>query len=101
MWGAHIRSPPPQLHPPPPLDPPMISVEEPTVHFPLVDPRGGRQGRAPPPGSKFFHFHAVFGKKLKNNSTFGSWGPPPGKNPGSATAFLPVLVMGYRVVGSK
>ena len=41
--------------------------------------KGGHQGRAPPPwGSKFFHFHAVFGKKLKNNSTFGSW-PPPGK----------------------
>ena len=30
-------------------------------------------------GSKFFHFHAVFGKKLKNNSTFGSWPPPPGE----------------------
>ena len=40
--------------------------------------QGGRQGRPPPPrGSKFFHFHAVFGKKLKNNSTFGSWRPPP------------------------
>ena len=47
--------------------------------------KGGRQGRAPP-GSKFFHFHAVFGKKLKNNSTFGSWRPP-GENPGSATGF--------------
>ena len=41
--------------------------------------KGGRQGRAPPLGSKFFHFHAVFGKKLKNNSTFGSWRPPLGK----------------------
>ena len=42
--------------------------------------KGGRQGRAPPPGGpKFFHFHAVFGKKLKNNSTFGSWRPPLGK----------------------
>ena len=28
---------------------------------PLADPRGA-QGRAPPWGSKFFHFHAVFGK---------------------------------------
>ena len=28
----------------------------------LADPRG-RQRRAP--GSKFFHFHAVFGKKFK------------------------------------
>ena len=50
--------------------------------------QGGRQGRAPPWGSKFFHFHAVFGKKLKNNSTFGSWRPPPpGENPGSATVY--------------
>ena len=49
--------------------------------------QGGRQGRAPPWGSKFFHFHAVFGKKLKNNSTFGSWRPPR-ENPGSATAKL-------------
>ena len=42
--------------------------------------QGGRQGRAPPPGSKFFHFHAVFGKNLKNNSNFGSWRTPLGKN---------------------
>ena len=53
----------------------------------LADPRGGVRD-APPPGSKFFHFHAVFGKKLKNNSTFGSWRPPPGENPGSATAVV-------------
>ena len=34
--------------------------------FPLADPGGGgRQGRAPPWGSKFFHFHAVFGKKFE------------------------------------
>ena len=34
-----------------------------------------------PPGSKFFHFHAVFSKKiLKNNSTFGSWHTPSGKS---------------------
>ena len=37
--------------------------------------QGGAPG-TPPRGSKFFHFHAVFGKKLKNNSTFGSWRPP-------------------------
>ena len=42
--------------------------------------KGGRQGRAPPPwGSKFFHFHAVFGKNLKNSSNFGSWRTPLGK----------------------
>ena len=37
----------------------------------------GRGGRAPTRGSKFFQFHAVFGK---------SWRPPPRVNPGSATA---------------
>ena len=37
--------------------------------------RGGRQVRAPL-GSKFFHFHAVFCKNLKNNSNFGSWRTP-------------------------
>ena len=42
--------------------------------------KGGRQGRAPPRGSKFFHFHAVFGKDLKNNSNFRSWRPPRGKS---------------------
>ena len=47
--------------------------------LPLADPRGGARDARPPWGSKFFHFHAVFGKKLKNNSTFGSWRPPLGK----------------------
>ena len=44
--------------------------------------QGGAPGtRAPPPlGSKFFHFHAVFGKNVKNNSNFGSWRPPWGKS---------------------
>ena len=46
----------------------------------LADPRGGARDARPPWGSKFFHFHAVFGKKLKNNSTFGSWRPPWGKS---------------------
>ena len=42
--------------------------------------QGGAPGtRAPPWGSKFFHFHAVFGKNVKNNSNFGSWRPPLGK----------------------
>ena len=35
---------------------------------------------APARGSKFFHFHAVFGKNLKNNSNFGSCAPPWGKS---------------------
>ena len=29
-----------------------------------------------PLGVKFFHFHTVFGKYLKSNSTFGSWRTP-------------------------
>ena len=41
--------------------------------------QGGRQGRPQPPESKFFHFHAVFSKNLKNNSNFGSWRTPLGK----------------------
>ena len=47
-----------------------------TEEEPLADLRGAPGMRAPP-GSKFFHFHAVFGKNLKNNSNFGSWRPPP------------------------
>ena len=48
--------------------------------------KGGARDARPPWGSKFFHFHAVFGKNVKNNSNFGSWRPSPGENPGSATA---------------
>ena len=40
----------------------------------LADLRG-RQGRAPPLGSKFFHFHAVFDKKIGWHTHFGSWRP--------------------------
>ena len=46
----------------------------------LADPRGAPGTRAPPWGPKFFHFHALFGKKLKNNSTSGSWRTPWGKS---------------------
>ena len=45
----------------------------------LADLRGEPGTRPPPPGSKFFHFHAVFSKNLKNNSNFGSWRTPLGK----------------------
>ena len=38
---------------------------------------GGSKGDASHPGSKFFHFHGVFGKKRL--------APPPQENPGSAT----------------
>ena len=47
--------------------------------YSLADPRGGARDARPPLGSKFFHFHAVFGKNVKNNSNFGSWRPPLGK----------------------
>ena len=40
---------------------------------------GGVPGTHAPRGSKFFHFHAVFSKNLKNNSNFGSWRTPLGK----------------------
>ena len=43
--------------------------------------KGGRQGRAPPPGGpNSFIFMQFPGTKLKNNSTFGSWRPPWGKS---------------------
>ena len=42
--------------------------------------QGGPQGRAPPGGPNSFHFHAVFGKNLKNSSNFGSWRTPWGKS---------------------
>ena len=42
--------------------------------------KGGRKGRAPPPpGSKFFQFHAVFGKNWQNRML----ATPPRGNPGS------------------
>ena len=34
--------------------------------------KGGARDARPPWGSKFFHFHAVFGKNVKNNSNFRS-----------------------------
>ena len=47
----------------------------------LADPRGGGGGTRDmrPLGSKFFHFHAVFGKII------ALVGAPPRENPGSAT----------------
>ena len=41
----------------------------------VADLRGGRQARASPRGSKFSHFHAVFGQKFKNNPILGVGGP--------------------------
>ena len=50
--------------------------------------RGGAPGTRAPPGSEFFHFHAVFGRK--NRLAHPLWElapPPPGENPGSATVW--------------
>ena len=48
--------------------------------------RGGREGRTPPPwASKFFRFHAVFGKIWRVHAPPGGFTPPPRENPGSAT----------------
>ena len=55
---------------------------------------GARDARPPPRGSKFFHFHAVFGKNLKNNSNFGSWRTPLGK------ILDPPLVLIYNIIQS-
>ena len=41
--------------------------------------KGGARDERPSWGSKFFHFHAVFGKIIENNSPFGSWCPLLGK----------------------
>ena len=57
-----------------------------TVTVPSGGFRGARGG-APPWASKFFRFHAVFGKIWQNRMLappLGSWRPP-WENPGSAT----------------
>ena len=42
--------------------------------------RGGREGRTPPPwASKFFRFHAVFGKIWRVHAPPGGFTPPLGK----------------------
>ena len=53
--------------------------------FPLsvADLRGAPG--TPPGGSKFFHFHAVFGRKNRLAHPLWELAPPPGENPGSAT----------------
>ena len=41
--------------------------------------KGGCQGRAPPWGPKFFHFHAVFGQKNRFAHPLWELAPPLGK----------------------
>ena len=62
----------------------------------------GRQGRAPPRGPNFFIFMQFQGKKLKNNSTFGSWRTPLGKilDPPLETLFSVTLTL-FLVLQSK
>ena len=48
--------------------------------------KGGRQGRAPPPwGPNSFIFMQFSAKIINKHTHFGSWRPPPGENPRSAT----------------
>ena len=48
----------------------------------------------PPPGSRFFHFHAVFGKKYaKLIPTWELASAPPQENPGSATVSVMFLLV--------
>ena len=86
-WHLHIRGPHPVWKI---LDPPLPTCKGvPTLHFtkfwkiPLADP-GGRQGRAPPWGSEFFHFHAVFRQKVCKIILLWELGPPQ-ENPRSTT----------------
>ena len=56
---------------------------------------GGSKGapgtRAPAWGSKFFHFHAVFGRKICKITPIWKLAPPPQENPGSATGYAEIL----------
>ena len=51
---------------------------------PVADLRGGARDAPIPWGSKYFHFHAIFGQKEGSHTHLGSWRPP-GENPRSAT----------------
>ena len=58
--------------------------------YPVADLRGGVRDARPPSASKFFQFHAVFGR-IRQNCVFTPppWrvhAPPPWGNPGSVTA---------------
>ena len=61
----------------------------------VADLRGSTRDAPPPPGSKFFQFHAVFGKCWQNRMLAppppGELVPPPWGNPGSATGEVLLL----------
>ena len=50
---------------------------------------GGVRDARPPWASKFFRFHAVFGKIWRVHAPPGGFTPPPRENPGSATEVGP------------
>ena len=54
----------------------------------------------PSPGSKFFQFHAVFGKFWQNRMLAppGELAPPPRGNPGSATEDYFPYVVDFRLL---
>ena len=60
--------------------------------------KGGRQGRAPPPGGpNSFIFMQFSAKSWKNNPTLGV-GAPPQENPGSATVDSHILMVLRRII---
>ena len=61
------------------LNQPMMLIYTRRLASPLADLRGGAKDARPPWGPNSFIFMQFSGKKLKNNSTFGSWRTPLGK----------------------
>ena len=53
--------------------------------------KGGRQGRAPPPGVQILSFSCSFQLKIRKIIGFWELAPPPGENPGSATEYGPIM----------
>ena len=54
----------------------------------------------PPWASKFFRFHAVFGKIWRVHAPPGGFTPPPRENPGSATGihYIPHTILQFYVI---
>ena len=55
--------------------------------------RGGVRDARPPWASKFFRFHAVFGKIWRVHAPPGGFTPPPRENPGSATESVCLIIL--------
>ena len=67
-----------------PLAPPLRSVNE-KHNYHIGGSRGGVRDARPPWASKFFRFHAVFGKIWRVHTPPWRVHAPPRENPGSAT----------------